>query len=65
MEAAEKEGQVNVYATLGPDQVVLEFQKAYPKIKTVVVAGRSAQNAQRILSERRAGKYIANMPIYR
>jgi len=63
VKAAEKEGQVNVYSTLGPDQVVLEFQKAYPKIKTVVVAGRSAQNARRILAERRAGKYIADIQI--
>jgi len=63
VEAAKKEGWVNVYVTLGPDQVISAFQKAYPDIKARVVAGRSAQIAQRILAERRAGQYLADMEI--
>ena len=61
--AAEKEGQINVYANLGPHLVVHEFQKAYPHIKPVVVAGRSSQIMQRIHAERRAGRYLVDVQI--
>jgi iron(III) transport system substrate-binding protein len=63
VEAAKKEGQVNVYVTLGPHEVIPAFQKAYPAIRPVIVAGRSAQIAQRIAAERRAGKYLADVEI--
>lgn len=63
VEAAKKEGQVNVYITLGPHAAVPLFRKAYPDIRTVIVAGRSGQIAQRILAERRAAKYLADVEI--
>jgi iron(III) transport system substrate-binding protein len=63
VEAAKREGQVTVYVTLGPDQAIGAFEKAYPDIKLVKVAGRSAQIAQRILAERRAGRYLVDLTI--
>ena len=63
VEAAKREGQVNVYVTLGPHEVIPAFRQAYPEIRPVVVAGRSGQIAQRILTERRAGRYLADVEI--
>src|SRR5258705_12874224 len=62
IEAAKKEGQVNVY--IGGWEVVLEsgaFQKAYPEIKVTWVGGRARGTAKRILAERRAAKFIADV----
>jgi iron(III) transport system substrate-binding protein len=62
IEAAKKEGQVNVY--IGGWEAVLEsgaFQKAYPEIKVTWVAGRAGETATRILAERRAGKFLADV----
>ena len=62
--AAKKEGRVNVY--IGGWNAVLDagvFQKRYPEIKVIGVTGRGGQVARRILTERRAGKYIADVSI--
>ena len=62
IEAAKKEGQVNVY--IGGWETVLEsgaFQKAYPEIKVTWVGGRAGEIAKRILAERRAGKFLADV----
>ena len=62
VEAAKKEGQVNVY--IGGWEAVLEsgaFQKAYPEIKVIWVGGRGGEIAKRILAERRAGKFLADV----
>ena len=62
IEAAKKEGQVNVY--IGGWEAVVEsgaFQKAYPEIKVTWVGGRAGEAAKRILAERRAGKFIADV----
>lgn len=63
--AAKNEGQVNVY--IGGWGVVLDegvFQKRFPQIKLVGVALRGGGDiAKRILAERRAGKYLADVSI--
>jgi len=59
--AARKEGQVNVYTGYGPVLDAGVFQKAYPGIKVVGVTGRGGQIAQRLLAERRAEKYLADV----
>lgn len=62
VEAAKKEGQLNIY--IGGWEAVIEsgaFQKAYPEIKVVMVGGRGGETAKRILAERRAGKYLADV----
>ncbi|HEX9445374.1 MAG TPA: extracellular solute-binding protein [Candidatus Binatia bacterium] len=60
--AAEKEGQLTVY---GPpvkvyQDAVMTFQQAYPKIKINYTPGSGTNNAQRLLTERRAGKYLVD-----
>jgi iron(III) transport system substrate-binding protein len=59
---AEKEGQITIYAPPGKqyqDAITL-FQQYYPKIKLNYVPGSGTNNAQRLLTERRAGKYLVD-----
>lgn len=60
--AAEKEGQITVYGPpgIGYQEAIRSFQSAYSKIKLVYVPGQGSDNTQRLLSERRAGKYLAD-----
>src|SRR5213593_516662 len=62
IEATKKKSQMNVY--IGGWEAVVEsgaFQKAYPEIKVTWVGGRAGETAKRILAERRAGKFIADV----
>jgi iron(III) transport system substrate-binding protein len=64
-EGAKREGQVNVY--MWGSTAVLDagvFQKRYPDVKLFVVQGLGAQLQQRILSERRAGRFLADVVIH-
>jgi ABC-type Fe3+ transport system substrate-binding protein len=62
VEAAKKEAQVTVYHTRGPfDKVFEDFNKSYPGIKVVSVPGRGGDLITRMMAERRAGKYLADM----
>jgi ABC-type Fe3+ transport system substrate-binding protein len=62
IEAAKKEGQVTIYHSRGPfDKVFEEFSKRYPDIKIVSVVGRGGDLITRMMAERRAGKYLADM----
>jgi len=59
--AAEEEGRVMIYSYPGATLLPIDagvFQKKFPKIKVVTVSGDAVQ---RILSERRAGKYLADV----
>jgi ABC-type Fe3+ transport system substrate-binding protein len=58
--AAELEGQVVVYK-IAHDSEWYAFQKKYPKIKVTLVPGSAAQIQQRLLAERRAGKFLADV----
>ena len=58
--AAKKEGQVTVYV-YRYERVLEEFKKDYPEIKVVSVAGRGTQLTTRIMTERRADKFIADV----
>jgi iron(III) transport system substrate-binding protein len=60
LEAAKKEGQVTVYIS-GYEEVLPHFEKEFPEIKLTAVTGRGNQLGQRLLSERRAEKYIADV----
>lgn len=60
VKAAEQEGQVVVYKISG-DSEWNAFQKKYPKIKVSLVAASAAQIQQRLLAERRAGKFLADV----
>jgi ABC-type Fe3+ transport system substrate-binding protein len=62
VEAAKKEGQVTIYHTRGPfDKVFGEFTKRFPALKPVSVSGRGGDLVARIMSERRAGKFLADI----
>ncbi|NIO06666.1 MAG: extracellular solute-binding protein [Deltaproteobacteria bacterium] len=61
VEAAKKEGVVTVYTSSRQSNLLLEsgaFQKAYPDIKLLVALGNPLY---RILTERRVGKYLADV----
>lgn len=61
--AAKKEGRVNVYIFGGRTRWPIEagvFQKRFPEIKVVTVSG---DPVPRIMAERRAGKYLADVVI--
>ena len=60
VKAAEQEGQVVVYK-IAHDSEWLAFQKRFPKIKVVLIQGNAAQIQQRLLAERRAGKFLADV----
>jgi ABC-type Fe3+ transport system substrate-binding protein len=60
LEAARKEGQVTVYIS-GYEAVLPDFEKEFPDIKVVAVTVRGNQLGQRLLAERRAEKYIADV----
>ena len=60
VKAAEQEGQVVVYK-IALDAEWQAFQKRFPKIKVNLVSGNAAQIQQRILAERRAGKFLADV----
>jgi iron(III) transport system substrate-binding protein len=64
VKAAEEEGAVTIYMTGAFELVFREvFQKKFPKIKVNAVTGRGFQLSQRVTSERRADKYIADLYI--
>jgi iron(III) transport system substrate-binding protein len=63
IQAAKQEGQIFIYAALGPyhPQIFAEFQKDYPEIKATITHGNSSRISPRLLAERRAGKYLADV----
>ncbi len=63
--AAKKEGRVNLYSTT-PPRLIAEarvFQKAYPGIKVVTGSTGFGLAFQRLMAERRAGRYLADLYI--
>ena len=58
--AAKKEGQVSVYIS-GYEEILPEFQKEFPDIKVLPTTGRGSQVGQKLLAERRAEKYLADV----
>ena len=61
--AAHQEGQVTIYGPPGKpyQDVIGSFQAVYQKIKLVYVPGSGTDNAQKLLAERRAGKYLGDV----
>jgi iron(III) transport system substrate-binding protein len=60
--AAEHEGQVTV--SIGGYGAIIDagvFQKTYPKIKITHITGAGTDLTQRIIAERRAGKYLVDV----
>jgi iron(III) transport system substrate-binding protein len=64
VKAAEEERELVIYMTQAFEPVFREtFQKKYPKIKVSLVTGRGPELSQRVMSERRAGKFIVDIYI--
>jgi len=63
VDAAKKEGEVTIYGPHNPvyQQIWAIFQKSYPEIKFSFVPGKGSDHAQRIVAERRAGKFLADL----
>jgi iron(III) transport system substrate-binding protein len=61
VKAAGEEGRLTVYGTTVFEDVFKFFQKAHPEIKLSFVVGRGAEIAPRLMQERRAGKYLADI----
>ena len=60
IKAAEREGEVSYY-TVGEYGFVAAFEKKFPRIKVKIVPGRGNDLLSRIMTERRAGKYLADV----
>lgn len=58
---AKKEGQLVIYGSNDYDTLFAEFQKRYPEIKVASVIATGREVAQRMMTERRAGKYMADL----
>ena len=61
LQAAKKEGRVTIYGSRRYDRVFSQFQKKYPEIKVSLFLGSGGSLVQRIMSERRAGKFLADV----
>jgi iron(III) transport system substrate-binding protein len=60
IQAAEQEGEFSYYS-LGEVGFLSEFEKKFPRIKVKVVQGKGNDLLVRIMAERRAGKYLADV----
>ena len=63
VKAAEQEGQVVLYSLseIGDAIAHTGFQKKFPKIKISVVTARGGEHVSRLMAERRAGKFLADI----
>jgi ABC-type Fe3+ transport system substrate-binding protein len=63
VKAAEQEGQVVLYSLseIGDAIANSGFQKKFPKIKISVVTARGGEHVSRLMAERRAGKFLADL----
>src|SRR5262245_25811355 len=58
--AAKKEGQVNIYI-YRYEGLLQDFKREYPGITVQAVTGRGNEMSNRIMAERRGGKFIADV----
>ena len=64
IKAAEEEGALVIYMTQAFEPVFREaFQKKFPKVKVSMVTGRGPELSQRIMGERRGGKFVVDLYI--
>jgi iron(III) transport system substrate-binding protein len=60
VKAAEQEGELSYYA-VGEFNFLSEFEKKFPRVKVKVVQGKGNELLVRIMTERRAGKFLADV----
>lgn len=61
LQAAKREGEVMLYGSNDYELLFREFEKKYHEISVKGFYGRGADVAQRIMAERRAGKYLVDL----
>ena len=61
LKKAQEEGQLSVYGSSRYDLLFAEFQKHYPQIKVTVTTTRGSDVLNRLMTERRAGKYLVDL----
>ena len=63
LKAAEQEGRVVLYSLseIGDAIANTSFQKKFPRIKISVVTARGGEHVSRVMAERRAGKFLADI----
>jgi iron(III) transport system substrate-binding protein len=63
VKAAEQEGQVVLYSLSETGDAIANggFQKKFPKVKISVVSARGGEHVSRLMAERRAGKFLADV----
>jgi iron(III) transport system substrate-binding protein len=63
VEAAKKEGQVSLYGgqEITHPEIIAAFNKEFPFVKVTSASGRAADMLTRIVAERRADKYLADL----
>jgi iron(III) transport system substrate-binding protein len=61
VKAAEQEGQLTLYSNEGIEASIKDFQNKFPKVRVVLISGRAGQLVTRLMAERRAGKYLADL----
>ena len=60
--AAKKEGEISFYGSQGYEKVFEIFQKKFPEIKVNAVTNmRGSEHGARVMTERRAGKYLVDL----
>src|SRR5262249_49909747 len=64
VEAAKKEGQLTLYGSPDFEGLFGEFHKKYPEIKVSGVFNRGADVAKRLMAERRAGQFNADLYVH-
>lgn len=57
----EREVVVVGFSSSAVVQALTEFQKFYPEIKLILISGRGSQLGPRLVAERRASKYLADV----
>ena len=61
LKKAQDEGQLSIYGSSRYDLLFSEFQKQYPQIKISVTTTRGSDVLSRLMTERRAGKYLVDL----
>jgi hypothetical protein len=61
VEGAKREGQLTIYGSPDFEALYGEFHKKYPEIKITGVFNRGADAAKRLMAERRADKFLADV----
>lgn len=63
LKKAQEEGNLSVYGSNKYDLLFAEFQKQYPAIKVTVGTTRGSDVLNRLMTERRAGRYLVDLHV--